>query len=79
MAKHVLDLMLWHPKKDITLCEITYIHRGAQRNLKTISGAQINKLEKGFMILDEEQIIPYHRIVKIKCKNNLIWKKCSNK
>ncbi|MCK9151411.1 DUF504 domain-containing protein [Methanobacterium alcaliphilum] len=79
MAKHVLNLMLWHPKKDISLCNITYLHRGAHGNLKTVNGSQIKKLEKGFLILDEDQLIPYHRIVKIECKDNLIWKKCSHK
>lgn len=75
MAKKVLDLMLWHPKRDISNCKITYLHRGAAGNLKTINGSEIKKLDQGFLMLEEDVLIPYHRIVKIECEN-LIWKKC---
>jgi len=75
MAKNVLDMILWHPEMDIKLSKITYIHRGANRNLKTIEGDHINKLERGFLILDEDTQIPYHRIIKIQYKDKLIWNK----
>jgi hypothetical protein len=35
----------------ITKTEITYIHRGAPGNLKTISGNSIVRLDRGFLIL----------------------------
>ncbi len=76
MARKVLDLMIWHPKGDIRKCKIIYLHRGAHKNLKTIKGTDIKKLEKGFMILKKGTAIPYHRIVKIECGDRLIWKKC---
>lgn len=76
MAKRILDLMLWHPKRDISNCKITFLHRGGPGNLKTINGSDIKKLDQGFLILEEDVHIPYHRIVKIDCENNLIWKKC---
>jgi uncharacterized protein len=75
MAKNVLDMILWHPKMEIKNCNITYIHRGTIGNLKTISGNQINKLERGFLILNEGTQIPCHRIVKIRCDNKVMWNK----
>jgi len=75
MAKSVLDMILWHPEMDIKLSKITYIHRGTKGNLKTIQGSQIDRLERGFLILDEETQIPYHRITKIKYKDKTIWNK----
>lgn len=75
MAKNVLDMILWHPEMDIKQSKITYIHRGAKGNLKTIEGDDINKLGRGFLILDEDTHIPYHRIIKIQYKGKLIWNK----
>ena len=75
MAKNVLDMILWHPDMDIKLSKITYIHRGAKGNLKTIEGQHITKLERGFLILDEETQIPYHRIIKIEYNGTIIWSK----
>ncbi|MDI6702560.1 DUF504 domain-containing protein [Methanothermobacter wolfeii] len=75
MAKNVLDLLMWHPKWDIEECVISYVHRGAQRNLKTINGSEISRLERGFIILKDGRSIPYHRVVKIVCGDSFIWKK----
>ena len=75
MVKNVLDMILWHPEMEIEKCKITYVHRGASGNLKTIEGNCIIKLERGFLILKEGTQIPCHRIVKIKCNNEVIWNK----
>ena len=75
MAKNVLDMILWHPKMDITRSKITYIHRGTKGNLKTINGDHIDRLEHGFLILDHKTQIPYHRIIKIEYKDEVIWNK----
>ncbi len=75
MAKNVLDMIFWHPEMDIKLSKITYVHRGSKGNLKTIKGDRINRLERGFLILDEDTQIPYHRIIKIQYKDKLLWNK----
>ena len=62
MAKNVLDLLMWHPKWDIEECVISYVHRGAQRNLKTINGSEISRLERGFIILKDGRSIPCHQM-----------------
>jgi len=75
MAKNILDMIIWHPQMDVKQTKITYIHRGSKGNLKTIKGDQINRLERGFLILDEETQIPYHRIIKIEYKDKILWNK----
>ncbi len=75
MVKSVLDMILWHPQMKIEKCKITYVHRGVQGNLKTIKGSSIERLERGFLILNEGTQIPCHRIVKVECNNEVIWNK----
>ncbi len=65
MAKNILNMILWHPEMRIDQAKITYIHRGALGNLKTIKGSSIDKLEDGFLILKDGTQIPFHRIIKI--------------
>ena len=59
----------------ITEIKITYIHRGAPGNLKTIKGDSIERLARGFLILKEGTQIPFHRVVKITNNNKILWKK----
>lgn len=75
MAKNILNMILWHPEMDVEKIRITYVHRGARGNLKTISGSSIESLEGGFLILNEGTHIPYHRIVKIESDKKVLWKK----
>ena len=75
MAKRVLDMLIWHPQKDIGGCKVTYSHRGIRGNLKNIPAADIQGLKGGFMIMIDGSMIPYHRIVKIECEDNLVWEK----
>ncbi|MGB7969804.1 MAG: RNA repair domain-containing protein [Methanobacterium sp.] len=75
MARNIINMILWHPDMQITKTEITYIHRGAPENLKTINGNSIVRLDRGFLILKEGTQIPIHRIVKITNNNEILWKK----
>lgn len=75
MAKRVLDMLIWHPEKEIRDCQVTYLHRGIRGNLKTIPAAEIQGLKGGFMLIVDGSMVPYHRIVKIECEEKLIWEK----
>lgn len=75
MAKRILDMLKWHPEMDSGKCKITYSHRGLKGNLKTIPATDIQCLERGFMVMVDGAMIPYHRIIKIECDNKVIWKK----
>jgi len=75
MAKNILNMILWHPEMEIDHAKVSYIHRGAPGNIKTIQGFIIDKIENGFLLLNDETQIPFHRIIKIKYEDKLIWEK----
>ncbi|MGZ4856826.1 MAG: DUF504 domain-containing protein [Methanobacteriaceae archaeon] len=75
MAKNALNMIFWHPDRDINKCSVTYLNRGSPGNLKTIPGNTIDKIQGGFMILLDSVQIPSHRIVKIECNGKIIWRK----
>lgn len=60
---------------DINETKITYVHRGAKGNLKTINGNFVEGLKGGFLILKDETQIPCHRVVKIEVNDKILWKK----
>ena len=75
MARHIINMILWHPEMEINEIKITYIHRGAPGDLKKINGNSLKRVERGFLILSDGTQIPYHRIVKIEINNKILWKK----
>ncbi len=75
MAKNILNMVLWHPKMEKNHTKISYIHRGAPGNIKTIQGSKIDIIENGFLVLNDETQIPFHRIIKIEYEDKLIWEK----
>jgi len=75
MAKNILNMILWHPEMEIGHTKISYIHRGASGNIKTIQGSLIDKIENGFLVLNDETQIPFHRLIRIEYEDELIWKK----
>lgn len=75
MAKNIINLLLWHPKKNIKNSKVIYIHRGGSGNLKTIKGSSISHVEGGFLILNDGTNIPFHRIVRIEYNDKILWKK----
>ncbi len=75
MAKSIINMVLWHPKMEVNRSKISYIHRGARGNIKTIEGSSIDHLENGFLILKDQTQIPFHRIVNIEYENKILWNK----
>ncbi|MGA2676608.1 MAG: DUF504 domain-containing protein [Methanobacterium sp.] len=73
MAKNILNMVLWHPRMKINQAKISYIHRGAPGNLKTIKGSFIDRLENGFLILNDGTQIPFHRIIKIEYNDKTLY------
>ena len=67
----------WHDKKNLI---IEYIHRGAHNNMACIESKNIKSLLKqNFIFLGEKGItyIPYHRIVRVKEKDQILYEKTS--
>ena len=68
----VLNKMKWKNNLKIEDAEIWYIHRGAPKDTRIISGREIVKLHKSFMETNSA-MIPYHRIFKIIYNGNIVF------
>ncbi|MCK5258448.1 MAG: DUF504 domain-containing protein [Thermoplasmatales archaeon] len=72
--KVILNELKWRQDSDLEKAEIWYVHRGAQNDTKIISGKEIVSLGKSFM-QTTTAMIPYHRIFKIICTGEVIFKR----
>ncbi len=57
---------------------IVFIHRGAENDRKTISGAKITSLKKSHFYYEDngrETYIPSHRVLEIRFEGKVLWKK----
>jgi uncharacterized protein (UPF0248 family) len=70
----ILNELKWKKDCDLDLAEIWYVHRGAPNDTKIISGKEILKLGRSFMETSSA-MIPYHRILKIIYKKEIIFKR----
>jgi len=70
--KEILNEIKWRglPLEE---CEIDYLHRGAPHDRITIKGDRITPGKSFFSYGDAE--IPYHRIMKIRLKGDVIFKR----
>ena len=78
--REILNELKWHPERDLTNCEIVYVHRGAPDNKKTISGKTVKTIGPSYFIYGEmgiETFIPFHRIIEIKdyTTGKIIWRR----
>jgi uncharacterized protein (UPF0248 family) len=73
-AKEVLNELKWRDDRDFNSVKLTYIHRGAPGDVKTIDGADILELGKSFFETSEA-MIPYHRITIIYYEGEELWKR----
>ncbi len=76
MVKRFLNELLWHPEKSLDGVDITYLHRGAPGNVKSVSASGV-AFEKSFFVIKNhvETRIPYHRIRRIKRGSEVLWKR----
>ncbi len=78
MAKKILDELKWHPSKSLEGVSIEYLHRGAPGDRLAVEAKDILRLEKSFFVIMRrgvETMIPYHRIIEIRKKDEIIWRK----
>jgi uncharacterized protein (UPF0248 family) len=62
--RDILNELKWREGLDLREAVITYRHRGAPGDVRTISGNDIEALQHSFFIT-ESGTIPYHRILRI--------------
>ena len=70
--KSDLNKIKWDGRMDFDQLEVVYLHRGAPNDLKRIYGREIVRIGKPFLSLKEAEI-PYHRIVRILCGEEVLY------
>ena len=75
MVFQVLNRLKWTGR--LGYAEVTFVHRGAPGDIKTISGKNITEVRKGYMVYSnlEETVIPLHRIVEVRVSGEVVWRK----
>ena len=77
--RDILNEIKWQRKYDIIQVKIWYVHRGAPKNIKIISGTEIKSIKKTFLEIDDDTMIPHHRIMKIMYKDIVLFDRKTNK
>jgi uncharacterized protein (UPF0248 family) len=62
--RDILNELKWRQKYAFNDTKIYYIHRGAPKNTKIITGAEVLSIDKTFL-RTIDAMIPHHRIFKI--------------
>jgi hypothetical protein len=70
--RDILNELRWRPGESLDDAEITYIHRGAPGDERTISGADVIELERSFFVTSEAKV-PYHRIKWIAYRGKIVF------
>ena len=81
--KEVFNKILWDPREreKIEEYEVTFIHRGALQDRKTIPVTMIKEVKSSMFIYinenGEETYIPFHRILEIRNRSTgeILWSK----
>lgn len=64
-CKEVLNRYRWDPDREFAGLFITYRHRGAPDDEKTMPIEDVKDLGTSFIITIEDTRIPYHRVLRI--------------
>jgi len=72
--REVLTRLRWKEGEDLGEATVWYIHRGAPGDLMSISGGDILDLGRSFFETGEA-MIPYHRVVRIEYRGEVIFEK----
>ncbi len=59
--RQVLNEVKWREDMEISRCLVSYVHRGAEGDTRTIAGDEIEHLGRSFFRA-AGSLIPYHRI-----------------
>lgn len=76
MVFETLNKLKW--TGELAKVEIVFIHRGAENDRKTISGRNIISIKRSHFYYrdgDRETFIPNHRVLEIRVKGKVIWRK----
>lgn len=72
-CREVLKRHRWDPNRSLEGLYITYRHRGAPRDERTIPIAEVEDLGRSFVVTRDDTHIPYHRILRIHRDDEDVW------
>ncbi len=76
--RDTLNRLRWHPEFNLRDAKVIIVHRGVPGNVRIIEGSDIEELGPAFMrvVTPEGEVeIPYHRILQIEVRKQVLWKK----
>ncbi len=74
--RDVLNRIKWTGSEELEDAVIYYIHRGAPDGIRRVKGEDIVKIGRNYMEL-ENASIPYHRIIKISHRGEILYERRS--
>lgn len=74
-CREVLKRHRWDPNRSLEGLTITYRHRGAPGDERTIPIDVVADLTKSFIVTEEETRIPYHRVLRIDRGDEPVWER----
>lgn len=72
--RQVLNRLRWTEGESLADAAVWYVHRGVPGDVKKITGDRIVSLGRGFFETDEATI-PYHRILRIDSRGQVLFAK----
>jgi uncharacterized protein (UPF0248 family)/sugar phosphate isomerase/epimerase len=69
-ARDVLNKLTWDQRFDISNYAVVFVHRGAPHDLKVVRASSIKELGKIFFMIEEDTMIPFHRVRAIRDLKN---------
>ncbi len=79
--REILNEALWRADADFGKVEVTYVHRGAPGDRRTVGGRDIEELERDFMVLrrvpgrPRRPHVPYHRVTRIRYGGETVYER----
>jgi uncharacterized protein (UPF0248 family) len=77
--RNVFNKIFWDKRENPADYVVTFVHRGAEGNVKTISASSIKDVGASWFTYltgnNEETLIPFHRVVKVKNEKTgvIVW------
>ncbi len=70
--RNLLNKMKWHENYDFDKVKIWYMSRGSENDTASVTGNEVERLEKHFFRIKDGRI-PYYRIIKIEYKGRVVF------
>ncbi len=71
--RDILNMFKWHPKYSLENVSIIYIDR--PKGMSILKGSEIEKIGYKFIYLKSGVAIPFHRVMEIRYKDEVFWRK----